>query len=140
MSETGEAATTAAEAVPKVVRARMIIELEDGRAVYWEARDPQLAEVEHLVADPLDPRELGTLPAEAMADWLHGGAWFPPQPQAALRITGGIPWQVRIEKDSGEIPPALAEAAIPWIEGMTVAVGPLRVLLPYLARIAGKAR
>lgn len=124
---------------PKVSRARMIIELADGRALYWEARAPQAAEVEHLTADPFCGHEFASTPVDSVADWLSGDGWLPPQPRAALRITGGTPWQIRIEHDSGEIPPELAERALPVIDRFSAyRAHPLRQLRPYLARIAGR--
>jgi hypothetical protein len=54
-------------------------------------------------------------------------------------------WQVRIEEDSGEIPPELAQAAAEQIEDILLwhhivpdPDNPLARLKPYLARIAGK--
>jgi hypothetical protein len=121
----------------KVTRARMIIEFADGRALYWEARDPLKAEVEHLTADP-GRMEFEAQPADVVADWLHNG-WLSAQPRAALRITGGLPWKVRIEQDSGEIPPELAEQALAWVDAMRpLPGGTLAQLRPYLARIAGR--
>lgn len=121
----------------KVTRARMIIEFADGRATYYEARDPQTVEVEHLT-DHYTGSEFDRLPADAVADWPATGRWISPQLRAAFRITGNDMWRVRIEQDSGELPPALAERALDWIEACPVALGPIRVLLPYLARIAGR--
>jgi hypothetical protein len=134
----GERAVSGDQAV-KVTRARMIIELADGRAMYWEARDPLRAEVEHLRPDDsYRGLELGPMDVSLAADWL-GGGWFPRQPRAALRITGGIPWGVQILHDSGEIPPELAERALPAIDRFAAyRAHPLRQLAPYLARIAGK--
>lgn len=104
---------------PKVTRARMIIELSDGSARYYQALDPELVRLQHeyVVRGPAEP---------------------------LIRIKGASRWQVRIEQDSGEIPPELAEraaAAIAAVEGRLILEDldhPLLLLRPYLARIAGR--
>ena len=112
----------------KCTRARMIIELSDGRAVYWEARNPQEAGYESLAAESLT--------------WdgvLSDAALRSPQPRAVLRITGGLPWLIRVERDSGEIPPELADSVLEAIEGRLFHVEhPIYRLAPYLARITGR--
>lgn len=115
---------------PKVTRARMIIEMSDGRAVYWDARDPQKAEFESLAAESL-----------TWDDLLNGAEPLPPQPRAALRITGGIPWLVQSYRDSGEIPPDLADRMVTFIDNVMRSYPPDGTpaqLRPYLARIAGR--
>lgn len=107
----------------------MIIEFENGSAVYWAAREPDLAEYAAVSA-------LGSA----------AGGW--PEARLAgevtLRIVGGHPWLVQSYRDSGEIPPDLADRAadaITAIEGRLVLEDldhPLSLLRPYLARIAGR--
>ena len=105
----------------------MIIELEDGRAVYWEARDPQKAEFESLAAESL-----------TWEDVLSGKP-LTPQPRAVLKITGGIPWLVQSYRDSGEIPPELAEDVLRSLDDqLTRWADPMAALRPYLSRIAGR--
>jgi hypothetical protein len=114
-----------------VTRARLVIELADGRAVYWEARDPARAEFEHIPGRLPGP---GTIPANMVADWL-GGARFQAAGRASLLVEGGHPWQLRIEHDSGEIPPDVAARAVGEIDAMPG--HRLIQLRPYLLRIAG---
>jgi len=112
---------------PKVTRARMIIEWANGSARYYEARDPEQAEV---IFEPL-PEDAGIIAPRAVT-------------AVGLRIAGGPPWHVRIEPASGEIPPELAERAaeaIDAFEGRLIVEEldhPLLLLRPYLARIAGR--
>lgn len=120
--------------LPAPVRARMIIELADGRAIYWEARNPALAEYETL---PLPIPDIGGADVGLVSDWLIGA----PMSMAgtvALRIRGGHPWQIRVMQDSGEIPPELAERAVGAIDTMLLPESALLQLRPYLARIAGR--
>lgn len=117
----------------KVTRARMVVELADGSALYWEARDPTRIEVEHEPWLWIDGGGAGPVPADISAGYLPSLL-----ATMTLRIHGSEDGRIRLNRDSGEIPPELAERALDWIDGMKVMVGPLQVLRPYLARIAGK--
>jgi hypothetical protein len=117
----------------------MIIEMTDGRAVYYEARDPDKAEARHLHLTGDRWSELPPQPLDVVADWVRGGGSFPPQSRAELRIEGAPSWQVRIEEDSGEIPPEVADRALRAMDALASdRVGALWDLRPYLARIAGR--
>jgi hypothetical protein len=141
MSKTGESATPAlpAECRPGVTRARMIIETSDGRAVYFECRDPgeTVLEVSHGLdrMGPMDAALAVELPR------------YRPDPASSVELQikrGRGPFEIEIRADSGEIPPEVAREALRRIDGVLAAEvvatfdeNPLRQLRPYLARIAG---
>jgi hypothetical protein len=83
----------------KCTRVRMIIELADERVICWESRDPYRAEYEH---------ECGRMPVDFFAGYLDAMP-FQSAAGATLRIEGGLPYSIRIERDTGEIPPELAD-------------------------------
>jgi plasmid maintenance system antidote protein VapI len=131
---------------PKVTRARMIIEFADGSARYFEARDPGEAEIRLLTEDDLTWERYGYRPDHVYlpADFLR--TTLAPAPGtrlagAVLRLSSWNPkYRIEIKADSGEIPPELAERALPAIDRFSAyRAHPLRMLRPYLARIAGAA-
>jgi hypothetical protein len=132
-------------AAPKCVRARMIIEFADGSARYFEARDPGETEIKLLTEDDLIEQRYGYryerpfLPADFL---LADLAPFPGTRLAGvtLRLASRNPrYRVEIKEDSGEIPPELADKALPAIDRFAAyRAHPLRLLRPYLARIAGR--
>lgn len=126
---------------PKVTRARMIIELADGSACYYETREPGETEISFTWPHPED--------AGSARDALVTPRLACPE-SVTLMIKGAPPWGMEALADSGEIPPELAERAEGTIDalfgdgivdalfGDGVVGGPLRELRPYLARIAGR--
>jgi hypothetical protein len=127
----------------KFVRARMIIEFADGSGRYFEAREPEETEVKLLTEDELIEQRYGYRYEQPFvpADLLLAG--FAPTPGtrlagATLRVSSRE-HLLQIREDSGEIPPELAEKAVPAIDRFVAyRAHPLRMLRPYLARIAGQ--
>lgn len=133
-------------AFPKVSRARMIIEFTDGSARHFEAAAPAEAEIRLLTVDDLIEERYGYrpdppfLPAGYVTSLppAYGGRFGGVTLRLACHpAAGGPPAHLRIEKESGEIPPELATRAIADIDALPVAQVALEEIRPYLARIAG---
>jgi hypothetical protein len=132
----------------KVARARMIIEFADGSARYFEAREPGTADIKLDTGEDVRRRVLGDdfmSAGTGMAVTDLARVWGCDIEGATLRLTWNPDYHLTIERDSGEIPPELAEAAAGQIEEVLLwhviadrADNPLARLKPYLARIAGK--
>lgn len=71
------------------VRAKMEIELADGRVITWEAQNPRKVEVDH------GRNDIPVMPAESFAEWA-ARVPVPPQGVATLRVEGGWPWQIEV--------------------------------------------
>lgn len=104
---------------PKVTRARVIIEIEDGL--------------------PRIPQEVWAV-IDARLDAL-------PQPDSRFErdrwrmisretVYAAVP--ALAAQDSGEIPPELAKKVLDWMARYAVVLTPAHELAPYLARIAGR--
>ena len=113
----------------KATRVHLLVQLADGREVSWEARDPYEVEVDYTP---------GVMHVDQFIEQLHalGGIEVA---GATMHIKGGFPYMMRVEPDSGEIPPELADQAVNIIDTMRWPESVLLKLRPYLARIAGRS-
>jgi hypothetical protein len=134
------------DACPKVARARLIIEFTDGSARHFEARAPAEAEIKLLTVDDLTEQRYGYRPDPPFfpADYTtrllpalgdrFGGVIL----RLACHPNGLEPAaHLRIEEESGELPPELAERVVVAIDGALPPEGALLEIRPFLARIAG---
>lgn len=134
------------DAFPKVSRARMIIEFTDRSARHFEASAPAEAEIKLLTVDDLAEERYGYRPEPPFfpAGYLthllpsYGDRFGGVILRLACYPNGLEPAaHLRIEQESGEIPPEVAERAVGVIDTLPAPEGALLALRPYLARIAG---
>jgi hypothetical protein len=131
----------------KLSRGRMILDFADGSARHFEASEPVEAEIKLLTVDDLMEERYGYRldPPFFAADYLtslmpsYGDRFGGVILRLACQPRGIKPAaQLRIEQDSGEIPPELASRAVDIIDTMRWPESVLLKLRPYLARIAGR--